>query len=412
MSSDVRPVAGSSHHAMSEPSILPFKRTTLVWTLYFLWGLYAFVLTMIGPIIPYLRREFSLDYTFSALHLSAFAVGMIVSGLIAPRLLRFTGMMRALWLGMGGILVGLTGLVLAPNPIFSLGSILFMSVTGTLALAVTQASLSHLFPVHRSKALMEAGIVTSLTGAASPFIIVAGSLYFFGWRSVLPVFFVALVVIAIIGLPSTKALARDNAEAAAPPDGHLPRAFWVTWCLIVLGVSVEWCVGFWSAEYLKGLPERSLELAAAGAGVFQLASLAGRAISSRLTGRFQERRILTVAMILVLVGFPLYWLRLNAVLAFAGLVFCGLGASNFYPLSLSLSMGASGGQTSRASSYAAIGIGVAIFSAPLLLGWIADTLDLSTALWSIPIGIALMAILLFLESRRREELRGRPTPPR
>jgi predicted MFS family arabinose efflux permease len=75
-------------------------------------------------------------------------------------------------------------------------------------------------------------------------------------------------------------------------------------------------------------------------------------------------------------------------------------------------MGASGGQTSRASSYAAIGIGVAIFSAPLLLGWIADTLDLSTALWAIPIGIALMAILLFLESRRREEPRGRPTPPR
>lgn len=112
-------------------------------------------------------------------------------------------------------------------------------------------------------------------------------------------------------------------------------------------------------------------------------------------------------MILVLVGFPFYWLRLNAVSAFAGLVFCGLGVSNFYPLSLSLTMGASGGQTSRASSYAVIGNGVAVFSAPLVLGWIADELDLSTALWSIPIGVVLMAILLFLESRRRRE----PTRP-
>ncbi|XYH97356.1 MFS transporter [Sorangium sp. So ce1128] len=391
---------------MNKPSILPFKRTTLVWTLYILCGLYTFVQTMIGPIIPYLRNEFSLDYTFAALHISAFAVGMIVSGLIAPRLLRFIGMMRALWLGMGGILVGLTGLVLAPHPIFSLGSIFFMSVTGTIAPTVIQAGLSHLFPVHRSKAMMEAGVVCSLTSAVAPFVIAVGGLYFLGWRSVWPVFLVAVVVVAILGLPSTKALAQDDAEAAAPPDGHLPRAFWGTWFLIVLAISVEWCVSFWSAEHLKGLPERSLELAAAGAGVFQLASLAGRAITSRLAGRFQERGLLTVAMIFVLVGFPFYWLRLNAVLAFAGLVFCGLGASTFYPLTGSLCMGAAGGQISRASSYVVIGAGVAIFSAPLLLGWIADKLDLSTALWSIPIGVVLMAILLFLESRRREAPTG------
>jgi hypothetical protein len=44
-------------------------------------------------------------------------------------------------------------------------------------------------------------------------------------------------------------------------------------------------------------------------------------------------------------------------------------------------------------------VGLAVFSAPLLVGWGADILDLRTALLAIPIGVAAMSLLLLLEGR-------------
>lgn len=379
-----------------------FKRTTLVWTLYLLLGLYAFVVNMIGPLIPYLRREFQLDYTFAALHMSAFAVGMILSGSFAPRILDRIGMMKGLWAGMAGILLGLVALVLAPAPSFSLGAILFMSATGTVSVTALQAILLRLFPEHSSKTLLESAVIASLAGATAPFVIAMGSLYFIGWRTVLPVFVVSLSAVALFGYSSTRSHSRDHVEREPAEASRMPGAFWLAWLLLVLGISTEFCVGFWSAEYLKGLPERSLELAAAGTGVFQLASLVGRVISSRLTGRIREARLLWFSLLLVLIGFPLYWLRVNALLSFSGLALCGLGVATFYPLAASLSFGASGGRASRVSSYSAVGAGLAVLSAPLLVGWVADILDLRTALLSIPIGVAAMSLLLFLVEGRRQ----------
>ena len=83
---------------------VPFKRSGLVWTLYLLLGLFAFALTMIGPAIPYLRLEFHLDYTMAALHLSMFAVGMVVGGLLSPAILQRTGFVTGIWGGMVGIM--------------------------------------------------------------------------------------------------------------------------------------------------------------------------------------------------------------------------------------------------------------------------------------------------------------------
>jgi fucose permease len=360
---------------------------------------------MIGPAVPFLREEFRLDYGAAAMHMSAFALGQIVSGLLASPAIRRFGSRRALWGGMLGILVGITGLVLSPAaavPAASLASIFVMSLAGTVSLSVAQASIAGLSGERRGQALMEANMTASVTSAASPFVLVAGLALGIGWRALWPAFALALALTAILGFkPVARELPdRPESEADAESRGaRLPAAFIGAFALIFVGVGVEWSAGFWATEYMKGLPGGSMGLAAAGAGVFQIAAVCGRFLSSRLMARVKERTILLGAMGLVLAGFPLYWARLSAVSAFIGLALCGFGVSTFYPLCLSLALAASGGLVSKASSLAAVSAGAAIFAVPLLLGLVADGSGLSTALWAIPIGLGAMAVLLFLGRR-------------
>jgi fucose permease len=370
--------------------------------LYALLGLFAFVQNMIGPAVPFLRAEFALDYGTAALHMSAFAFGQVASGLTAALWIRRLGLRRVLWGGMIGALIGITGLVLSPAPAASLGSILFMSYAGTLSLACIQASIAGLAREGRGQALMEANMAASVTSAAAPFVIVAGAALGLGWRALWPAFFIGLAATAASGYrPLNREIHGAGSIGARMEGARIKPAFWRYVALIFFGVGTEWSVGFWATEYLKGLPGGSVSLAAAGAGAFQIAAVCGRFASSRLLGKLGERRILAGAMLVALLGFPLYWLRASAFTAFAGLALCGFGVATFYPLALSLALAAAGEDTARASSLTASFSGAAIFTMPLLLGLVADRAGLPAALWAIPCGLAIMAGFLALGRKER-----------
>ena len=374
-------------------------RTPALWTLYAILGLYAFLQNAIGPAIPLLRDEFHFDYTLAALHISAFAVGMVLSGLTAAAVIHRIGIKTALWGGQVGTLAGLTVLVLAPSPWVSLLGIFFAALTGTVSLTAIQESVATLAGPHRGKALLEANMAASLTSAAAPFILVLGTVLGVGWRILWPAFVVALVATFALGVrPISRAIpGRPPEEQRA--EGRLPRSFFRAWLLIFVGVGVEWCLGFWAASYLKGLPGASASLAVSGAGVFQLAAVAGRLVSSRLTGRFGEKRILAGAIVLTAIGFPMYWSLTNPPVDFAGLALCGFAVANFYPMGVSLAIGVAGAQASKASSLTAVGSGSAILVAPLALGAVADQWGLAVALGAVPLGLIAMLVLLLLRRK-------------
>ena len=374
-------------------------RTPALWTLYAILGLYAFLQNAIGPAIPLLRNEFHFDYTLAALHISAFAVGMILSGLTSAAIIRRFGVKAALWGGQLGTLAGLTILVLAPSPWVSLLGIFVAGLTGTVSLAAIQASVAALAGPHRGKALLEANIAASLTSAAAPFVLVLGTVSGIGWRLLWPTFVVALVVTFALGArPLARAIPARPPEEQRPA-GRLPRSFFRAWLLIFVGVGVEWCIGFWAASYLKGLPGGSDSLAVAGAGVFQLAAVAGRLLSSRLAGRLGEKRLLAGAIVVAAVGFPLYWSLAGPLISLVGLGLCGMAVATFYPLGVSLAIGVAGAQAPRASSLTTSGSGSAILVAPLALGAAADQWGLAVALGAVPVGLVAMLALLLLRRK-------------
>lgn len=376
-------------------------RTPFIWSLYLLLGLFSFMLSMIGPMVPYLRDEFAMDYTLAGLHQSAFAVGMVTMGLFGSPIIKRFGIAMSIWGGMADMLVGLLVMVLARGPVMTLGGIFIMSLGGTVALAAIQTAMANSPAAHRGTIIMEANVSASALMMAVPLVLLAGSHSILGWRIVFPAMLLSVSAVAVFGIPATMKHQKTRDEKADAGSGRLGAAYWRMWVVVFFGVSVEWAISFWCMTYLLELPGNSRELAAAGTVLLGLSLVAGRFIASRIGHRISEERMFLAILAIVLVGFPLYWLRANVATTFIGLALCGLGSANFYPLGLSLALGHAPGNAARASSLVPVASGSAIGLAPFLLGRLADATNMRFALWYIPIGVVIIfALILFDRSLR------------
>lgn len=365
-------------------------RTPFIWALYLLLGLFSFMLSMIGPMVPYLQDEFRMDYTLAGLHQSAFALGMVTMGFAGSSIIKRVGIVKSLWGGMVDMLAGLLIMVLAKGPVMTLGGVFIMSLGGTVALAAIQTALANGPAAHRGKLIMEANVMAAALTMLVPLVLLAGARSVLGWRIVFPAMLVSLLAVASFGLPATKKHQGSRDEKADAGGGRLGAAYWRMWLVVFFGVSVEWAISFWCMTYLLGLPGHSRSLAAAGTVLLGLSAVAGRFVSSRISHKVSEDRLLLIMMAVVILGFPLYWLRASVPMAFLGLALCGFGSSNFYPLGFSIALGHAPGNAAKASSLVPVASGSAIGLAPFLLGRLADLTDMRIALWYIPIGVGII----------------------
>lgn len=373
------------------------RRTTFVWTIYLLLGLFSFAISMIGPMVPYLQDETGMSYTLAGLHQSSFAFGMVVMGLFGGQLVSMNSIQKGLWGGMAVMVTGLGVMVFGRGPFFSLAGVFIMSLGGTLSLSAIQTCFAIEPQPVRRQFIMEANVVASIMTMLVPLALLAGSATILGWRIVLPVLAVCLLGIASFGVTATGRKLRVQHEGLQSNSGKLGPAYWRIWLMMFLGVSVEWAIGFWCMTYLLGLPGNSRETAAVGTMILGLSSVLGRFAASRISNRISERHMLYAALGIIALGFPAYWLRAGIASAFAGLALCGFAGANLYPLGFSMAIGSAPNNPARASSLAPVASGSAVGLAPLLLGRLADATDVSLALLYVPIGMAAMLAVLLVD---------------
>ena len=373
------------------------QRTSFVWAIYLLLGLFSFAITMIGPMVPYLQDETGMSYTLAGLHQSSFAIGMVVMGLFGGRLVSRNSIQKSLWGGMLGLISGLGLMVLGRGPIFSLIGVFIMSLGATLSLSAIQTCFAIEPRAVRRQFIMEANVIASIMTMLVPLVLLAGSATFMGWRIVLPVMVLSLLGTASFGVSATGRRLRVHHEGFQANTGKLSPAYWRIWLIMFLGVSVEWAISFWCMTYLLGLPGNSRETAAIGTMILGLSSVLGRYAASRIGNHISERRMLYAILVIISFGFPAYWLRAGVVSAFIGLALCGFAGANLYPLGFSMAIGAAPNNPAKASSMAPVASGLAVGLAPLLLGRFADATTMSLALLYVPLGMAAMFAMLLVD---------------
>ncbi|MFN8456609.1 MAG: MFS transporter [Anaerolineae bacterium] len=93
------------------------------------------------------------------------------------------------------------------------------------------------------------------------------------------------------------------------------------------------------------------------------------------------------------------WLARLAPLNIVGLFIAGFGVANLFPLTLATAISVVPQQVDQASARISMGSGIAIFMAPLLLGWVADQLGIQSA-YGIVAVLALCAIVVVAATNR------------
>lgn len=356
-----------------------FERDRLTWLAYLFLTFYGYFLNAFGPITPFLKSDLGLSYTVSSLHFTAFAVGILLVGLGGHLLIQRIGRWWSLWVGAIGISLGTLLLVTGKNPVMTIGAALLMGTVGSLILAIVPSALADRHGELRAVALSEANVIASSVATLAPLLVGWCARFVGHWQ-------VALVWAAFTPIPlylffrkaaaSTSALSQAGPVIAKRP---LPRLYWVFWVALVLGVAVEFCMIFWSADYVENALGATKANAAQAVSVFLGAMIVGRLLASRLVLRFSARQLVIAALGAASAGFLLFWTTESLLLGLVGLFVVGVGVAGFYPLILSLAIAASKGDTIQAGARATLASGVAILALPLVLGRLADMVGIRSA---------------------------------
>jgi fucose permease len=356
-----------------------FHRDRFTWLAYLSLAFYGYFLNGLGPITPFLKDELLLTYTVSSFHFTAFAVGILLVGLGGHLLIQRIGKQRSLWIGLFGMSLSALFLVVGKNPIITIGAAFFMGLIGSLILAIVPAALSDQHGEMKAVALSEANVIASLFATSAPLLVGWFSHSIGNWRWALGLM-AGIPILMFLGLGKNSSPAVNSAaEEKAQANQTLPSLFWIYWVGIVLGVSVEFCMIFWSADYMEQVLGLSKANAAQAVSFFLAAMIVGRILGSRLVQRFSTRVVITVSIVIAGIGFLLFWRTENTLIGLSGLFLTGLGVANLYPLILSLAISAADGNTVQAGARATLASGTAILALPLVLGRLADAFGIRSA---------------------------------
>jgi MFS family permease len=364
-------------------------------------GCLGFWLNGLGPALPLLQDDLQTTRSTVAVYPSMFAVGLLAVGLLAPSLAgpgrrhaTFTVAFVAL-AGGAGILAS------AIAPELSLAGALMMGLGAAVIVSLVPAVAADVRGAGAARLVSRGNAFASAAGVLAPLAIAGAIAIGAGWQAGY------LAIPAIAGLAVLAGMRHsvlpDAEPSPAESDGGGGGAGLRLWLDLVLAVSIEFCMVFWAASYLRDHFDLSAATATALAGAFLAGMALGRAAVApvtRRTGTAEATILLAVGV--TCAGFAVFWLSGAAWLSALGLGGTGLGVALLYPLTVSRYVDASPSGSTRASARAALGSGVAIGVAPFALATMGDAVGLHVAYLLVPV---LCLLLLANSSITRRAVR-------
>lgn len=380
-------------------------RTRRTWLIYALLSLYVFMLNVPGPVTNYLKDEFTMSYTLSSLHFSAFAAGVLVTGLFGAYFIpRFP---RQKVLAFGALGLGVGGMILAfgRSPAVTIAGIFLMGCIGTLILSIYPAILDEEMGARSPVGISEANTIASLFAGLAPLLVGFLVQKAVGWRP-------AVVLIAAVSLSLGGWLllrfggSPQSASARKIPakqTGKLPGMYWIWWLALMLGIAVEYCIIYWGADFVEKVLGFSKNTATQSVSLFMAGMIIGRFFGSRLLERVPPMKLISGSISLSVFGFALFWSGISPLLGLVGLMLLGLGGANLYPVLVSMAIASAGELKAEAGARATLATGTAILFLPLVLGIVSDKMGIRLAYSTVGLLFVLLTLTVWWASRKPAE---------
>lgn len=365
-------------------------RTTLV--LYAALGAFGALQVVPSLATPALREEFGYSYGLASAHLSLFAAGSILPGLLGAAATRRFGRKAVLVVGLLGFASGAGLLTAGRTPWATLGACLLAGAVGTLVLVAVQAGLADHHGERRAVAFAESNATASVGTTLAPLAIGGLALATGSWRWGVGV--VALVAVGVAVLACRTRMPAPAAELHEHADRRLPTAARAGVALVFCGVVLEWSVSFWGATYLRDVVGLARATAVTSMALFFGAMLLGRIAGALLARRCPPEQLLVAALATVAAGLGLAAASTAAPAVLVALVLLGLGISVLFPLGLSLAVAAAPSAAATVSGRCVTAGSLAVLLGPLVVGRLADVVGLRQALLVLPLTVLAAAPLL------------------
>lgn len=380
-------------------------RTRRTWLIYALLSLYVFMLNVPGPVTNYLKDEFTMSYTLSSLHFSAFAAGVLVTGLFGAYFIpRFP---RQKVLAFGALGLGVGGMILAfgRSPAVTIAGIFLMGCIGTLILSIYPAILDEEMGARSPVGISEANTIASLFAGLAPLLVGFLVQKAVGWRP-------AVVLIAAVSLSlgvwlllrfGSSPQSASARKIPAKQTGKLPGMYWIWWLALMLGIAVEYCIIYWGADYVEKVLGFSKNTATQSVSLFMAGMIIGRFFGSRLLERVPPMKLISGSISLSVFGFALFWSDISPLLGLVGLMLLGLGGANLYPVLVSMAIASAGELKAEAGARATLATGTAILFLPLVLGIVSDKMGIRLAYSTVGLLFVLLTLTVWWASRKPAE---------
>ena len=381
----------------ASPSEAASPSTRSIWILFSYLAVWGYLLYGLGNATPYLRLDLHLTDFQAGLHASALAFGTLAAGISADHVARRLGSSWLLDLAVADLTIAVAMIALAPSLPVSLAGAFLMGLGGSFLAIHINARIGSGGGSKARRLLSQVNAISMVTAASAPVALGLAASGLHAWRVALIVPVVAFVVLTVI-----RPREPDTRDQVRTPRAKLPGAYWFSWLLLALGVSIEFSFVFWGSTMVG----RQTGLARADATI--LASLfvggmfVGRAAIGRGLGAGRSARsILAAGLVVVLAGSSLVWVSTLPVLSGIGLFLGGLGTSGMWPVGLSAALQIAPRAQMQAAARASLASGFAVLLAPSALGLAADIVGVAGA-WAIIPGLALAALAVLAVTPRAD----------
>jgi MFS family permease len=377
------PDEGPEVHGPAQPWLTDVRRS------YLDQAAIGYLIYMVGAVTAFLAAALALSDAQAGLHSSAMAVGMIVASLLSHRLDERFGTRAVHFTGLAVSLLGALIMAWAPTFGVTLTGAAGVGLGCGLLLGHVNAAVSASGGVRALIQFTRSTLVSMLLSVTVPVVIGLGIAIGAGWP------FVVAPLFVLIGIAAWATRSRaDRPPGTATLDGRLPGAFWLSWALTVLVVCLEFGILFWASTVVERSTGVSLADATLTISVYIGGIIVGRGLlSTHAVGRNDPVWLMRGGLLLTFIGSTLVWMSPGYESSVVAMFVCGLGLGWLYPIAGSVTLAMAPHLPTLASARLVLASGVAILSAPFILGVVADVTGVVTAWLLIP-GLCVVSALL------------------
>lgn len=298
--------------------------------------------SILGSVWPTIYQEFNVPVSYAGAIFMIISAGTIISSLQSDRLTKSLGTGKVTAFSVLMTAVALWGFSISN----SYWMLLLWAIPYGLGAGSVDASLNNYVALHYKSHHMSWlhcmwGVGASIGPYIMSFTLLHGQTWNMGYRYI-SLIQIGLTLIIMLSLPLWKKRTNTSniqeSEAETEKDKvltlkeivNIPGAKQVM-LMFFCYCALEQTAGLWASSYLVLQHGLDLEIAASYGSLFFIGITVGRAISGFITMKLNDKQMIYLGQVIILIGIILMCLPFGHQVALVGLVTIGLGCAPIYP---------------------------------------------------------------------------------